>query len=174
MNSRRYIDVVDDLITAYNNTYHRSIKTTPSSVNKDNEKAVFEALYKTRTKKPILFKFDVGANVRISKQRGVFRKGYEQCFTDEIFTVTRRIARDPPVYKLQDLAGDAVRGSFYEQELQQVLVDKNKTFKIEKILDRRGSGQKAEVFVKWLGWPGKFNSWIAAKDIVDLLGDKKS
>lgn len=173
VNSRRYIDVINDLVSAYNNAHHRSIKTTPVSVNKDNERQVFQALYKSKSKKPLVFKFDVGEKVRISKHRGIFRKGYQQTFTDEFFTITQCIGRDPPVYKLTDLAGEIVKGTFYEPELQRVLVDKNKTFKIEKILDRRGSGQKSKVFVKWLGWPDKFNAWISAKNVVDLQPKKR-
>ncbi len=32
----------------------------------------------------------------------MFRKGYEQSFTDEFFTITERVARDPSVYRLSD------------------------------------------------------------------------
>lgn len=168
VNSRRYIDVIDDLINSYNHTYHRSIKTTPASVNEDNAKEVFQILYKSQPQKPLVFRFNVGDKVRISKQRGVFRKGYEQTFTDEFFTITQRIYRDPPVYKLEDQAGEALKGTFYEQELQLVLIDENKTFKIEKILDRKRSGKRNLCFVKWVGWPDKFNSWVPATDIVNL------
>ena len=30
----KYIDILDDLVNSYNNTYHRSIKYPPNSVNK--------------------------------------------------------------------------------------------------------------------------------------------
>ena len=59
-------------------------------------------------------------------------------------------------------------GTFYEAELQSVIVDKNKVFKIEKVLARKKTGRKKLVLVKWLGWPQKFNSWISEKDIVDV------
>ena len=49
--------------------------------------------------------------MRISKLRGVFDKKYEQSFTDEVFTVTRRIQCAPPVYKLQDYDGEPIEGS---------------------------------------------------------------
>lgn len=168
VNSRRYIDVIDELVKGYNNAYHRSIKTTPASVNKNNEKSVLMALYKTKSLKYPVFKFNIGDKVRISKHRGTFRKGYEQSYTDEYFIVTQRLARTPAVYKLKDLAGEDLTGTFYEQELQRILVDKTKTFKIEKILDRRGVGEKSQVLIKWLGWPDKFNSWIPSKNVVDL------
>lgn len=166
-NSRRYVDVIPDLTQAYNNAYHRSIQMAPAEVNKDNEKSVFNALYKMRPQKELCFKFNIGDTVRISKLRGKFRKGYEQTYTDEIFTVKERIGRQPPVYRLADLAGEVLKGSFYEPEIQRVVVDENKTFKIENILARKKVGRKKHVLVKWLGWPDSFNSWIPEKDIVE-------
>jgi len=37
--TRRYLDVLDDLLHSYNNTHHRSIGMAPSEVNADNEDA---------------------------------------------------------------------------------------------------------------------------------------
>jgi len=36
----------------------------------------------------------------------------------EYFTVYRRIASHPPVYKVADLDGEIVKGNFYEAEMQ--------------------------------------------------------
>lgn len=168
VNSRRYIDAIPDLVTAYNSSYHRSIKMPPSAVNKNNEKAVFINLYKLKPPAPAPFKFQVGDTVRISKHRGLFRKGYEQTFTDEFFTIVKLISRTPPVYKLKDISGDILTGTFYEAELQPVIIDENKKFKIEKVLTRKWVGRKRMALVKWLGWPEKFNSWVSEKDIVDI------
>ena len=35
-NMRRYLDVLNDFLHSYNNTYHRSIGMAPSEVNADN------------------------------------------------------------------------------------------------------------------------------------------
>ena len=37
----RYLDIIHDLIKSYNNTHHRTIKTTPTNVNKENEKEIW-------------------------------------------------------------------------------------------------------------------------------------
>jgi len=37
-NTRRYVDVLDDLLHSYNNTHHRSIGMAPLEVNKENER----------------------------------------------------------------------------------------------------------------------------------------
>lgn len=168
VNSRRYVEVVQDLVNAYNNSHHRSINMTPSTVDKNNEKIVFMHLYKLKPQKPLVFKFSKGDNVRISKLRGVFRKGYKQTFTDEHFIISECLSRDPPVYKLSDSANDPVRGTFYEGELHKVIIGKNKTFKIESVLTRKKHHGKNMVFVKWLGWPQKFNTWIPEKDMVPV------
>ena len=42
------------------------------------------------------------------------------------------------------------------------------TYEVEKILKSRGKGKNREVFVKWLGYPAKFNSWIPASEVKDI------
>ena len=56
-------------------------------------------------------------------------------------------------------------GTFYEPELQKVVVSKDKTYRIEEIL--RWRNKRREAFVKWFGWPTAFNSWIDAKTPVN-------
>ena len=46
----RYIDVLDDFMYSYNNTFHRTIKMTPSEVNAQNEKEVRARLYRPESK----------------------------------------------------------------------------------------------------------------------------
>ncbi len=111
----------------------------PADVSKDT-KIVFNNLYKLKVPRTVSFKHSEGDKVRISKLCSVFRKGYEQTFTDEFFTITERIARDPPVYKLVDCTGEPVKGTFYEPELQLVFVDKNKVLKYRKYWLEKKSG----------------------------------
>uniref|UniRef100_A0A672IF46 Integrase catalytic domain-containing protein n=1 Tax=Salarias fasciatus TaxID=181472 RepID=A0A672IF46_SALFA len=122
-NTRRYVEVLPDLVKSYNNTYHSSIKMRPVDVTKENTRRVFHNLYGTPTprdksKQKLKVGFKVGDVVRISKLRGVFDKKYEQSFTDEVFTVSECIPRTPMVFKLKDFDGEVIEGSFYEQELQ--------------------------------------------------------
>lgn len=170
INSKRYIDILQDITQGYNVSYHRSIKMRPIDVGKENESVVLHNLYgdtKPRNVNPI-FKYKIGDVVRISKVRGPFAKGYEENYTQEYFTVSARIPRDPPVYRLSDYDGDVINGVFYAEELQKIFVSKNKTFKVEKILDKKTKGRKTLVLVQWLGWPAKFASWIDQKELVDV------
>ena len=69
---------------------------------------------------PTRFKFHVGQKVRLYKKKGHFDKGYLSNFTNEIFVVSKRIARNPPVYKIKDLNGEEILGTVYANELQLV------------------------------------------------------
>ena len=46
---------------------------------------------------PVNYKFEVGDQVRISKMKRTFEKGYLPNFSKEIFTVSQQIPRHPPV-----------------------------------------------------------------------------
>ena len=124
-NTERYIDILDTLIQTYNNSYHRSIKTLPSKVNKENEKTIHQILYKKDSRDKV-FNFEVGQTVRITKYKHIFEKGYTPKWTDEIFKVKYKIPRDPVVYKIEDLNNEEIEGVFYEPELQKVTLLKDK------------------------------------------------
>jgi transposase-like protein len=172
-NTHRYIDIVQDLVMGYNNSYHKSIRMKPSEVSSENSFQVFKNLYgllPLRRKRKFNFKFAVGDLVRISKLRGVFDKRYMQGYSAELFTITECLPRIPPVYTLKDYDGELIEGSFYEKELQKVQLGKGKVFHVEEILDqKREKGQKW-VLVRWKNWPQKFNSWVLEQDVVEASG----
>lgn len=64
------------------------------------------------------------------------------------------------MYKLKDLADDPIEGTFYESELLKVIKSGDILYRVEKVLRKRKQGKTKEVYVKWKGWPNKFNSWI--------------
>ena len=120
-NTLKYIDVLQKLVRSYNYSRNRSIGMRPSDVNLKNESAVWERLYGDEANKLFKYKFSVGDQVRISKARRTFKKGYLPSWTEEVFTITKRIRRKPPVYKIVDYHGDELEGTFYEPELQKVI-----------------------------------------------------
>ena len=164
----RYIDVLQDLVDSYNKSKHRSIQKKPINVTQKNEREVWHTLYgEPEKKKPVKYKFEIGDQVRISKMKRTFEKGYLPNFSKEIFTVSQQIPRDPPVYKLKDYDQEELSGTFYNEELQKVIKEDD-VYEVEKILKSRGKGKNKEVFVKWLGYPAKFNSWIPASEVKDI------
>ena len=155
--TRTYIDVLPEMVEKYNNTKHRSIGMTPveASLSK-NLDTVYYNLYKNMPQKTEP-KFKVGDKVRITKKKGVFSKGYETNWTKELFIITKVQDTNPPTYKIQDMNGEKIEGSFYEQELQK---SEQEIFRIEKIIKSRMKNGKNEIFVKWEGYNKSFNSWI--------------
>ena len=77
-----YLDVLDDNVDKYNNTVHRTIKIKPIEVT-DNYYAEYNEDPSTK-KNP---KFKVGDNVRISKYKIIFAKGYTPNWSEEVFAV---------------------------------------------------------------------------------------
>jgi len=160
-NTRRYVDVLPDLICAYNRSRHRSIGMAPADVSPDNEHAVRARLYPTQ-KKSSNWNLKIGDSVRMTMQRRPFHKGYIGNWSEEIFKVADRMLTAPVTYKLKDLAGEDIKGAFYEDELQSVTKAEDELFDIERILKTRKRAGKVEYFVKWRGYPAKFNSWVTA------------
>ena len=166
-NTLTYINVLSKLVSSYNNTYHRSIKMKPSQVTKKNEAKVWDTLYGDDVQKPVRYKFKVGDRVRISKVKRMFEKSYLPNFTEEIFTVYKRMTRQVPVYKLKDDAGEILDGTFYEPELQKIIKNDD-VYRVEKILQKRKRKGIVEYFVKWKDYPDKFNSWEPESNILKL------
>jgi len=86
---------------------------------------------------------------------------------EEVFTIYKRFARQVPVYKLKDDAGEILQGTFYEPEIQKI-IKKDDVYRVEKILRKRKPNLIGEYLVKWKGCEDKFNSWVSERDISKL------
>jgi len=116
-----YTNVLQDIVDSYNDTYHSSIKTKPRLVTLNNEEQTWNNLYhKTLVNDRPTFRFRIGDRVRLSKKKSMFAKGYKTNFTKEIFVITKRIGRDPPVYTISDMQGQPIVGTMYASEMQLV------------------------------------------------------
>ena len=115
-----YFNMLSDLVEEYNNTRHSSIKMTPVKASKkENELTVWRNLYPEHLEVyDIKSKFSVGDKVRISKRKNIFEKGYTTRWTEEIFTIIEVKRTLPITYKIADLNGEEIKGTFYEPELQ--------------------------------------------------------
>ena len=162
-NTNIYIDILPDLVNDYNNTRHSSIKMTPVKASKkENELTVWRNLYPEHLEiHDVNPKFSVGDKVRISKKKKTFGKGYTTRWTEEIFTIVEVKRTKPPTYKIADLNGEEIKGTFYEPEPQKT---SQEIFRIEKVIKR---GKKKSL-VKWKGYSDDFNSWVDNKDIVNI------
>jgi hypothetical protein len=167
MRTKRWIDVLSQLVKGYNNSYHRSIRMTPNQVNDSNEMWIWLLNEEADEKIPKVKKHvKVGDHVRLSKAKNVFEKGYLPSWTTEIFTVSKILNTKPVQVKVKDSIVEEIQGSFYMQEIQQV--DMPEDFEIEKIISRKRVGGQMKYLVKWLGYPKSANSWVTAADIRQL------
>ena len=135
-NTYNYMNVLPELVKDYNNTVHSSIKMTPIDASKKkNELTVWRNLYPDRFKiNKLTPKFSVGDEVRITKKKKVFEKGYTTRWTEEIFTIKEIQNTNPITYKLKDLEGEEIKGTFYEPELQKT---EQQIYRIEKIIKKK-------------------------------------
>ena len=160
-NTRNYIDVLDQLLSKYNNNVHRTIKMTPvEASNSKNKIKVFSNINDNNNEETEP-KFKVGDWVRISRIKEKFEKGYDANFTREIFKIRKVKLTNPVTYLLDEYDGTPIEGGFYEPELLKTkLTD---IFDVEKVIKTKTEKGKKYQYVKWLGWPDKYNSWIENK-----------
>ena len=156
-----YLDVIQDVVSTYNRTPHRSIGMAPLDVNDKTLGRAWYRLYADSRKDYKVHDLQEGDSVRISKTRRVFKKGYLPQWTEEIFTIDKIQNTRPTTFMLKDWNEEQLKGSFYAQELQKV-TKVDDIYRIEKVLRE----EKNRLYVKWLGYPNSFNSWVAVKDLV--------
>ena len=153
-----YFDVLDDIVNRYNNTVHSTIKMKPIEVTDDYyaEYNQHPTELHSNKRNP---KFKVGDNVRISKYKKNFAKGYTPNWSEEVFFINKITNTVPWTYAISDSNGEEITRSFYEKELQKT---SQKEVRIEKLLKRKGD----KLYVKWKGYDNSFNSWINKKDLI--------
>lgn len=164
--TRRYIDVLDQLISSYNNSYHQSIKMRPVDVPAADPTRVFRNLYGFESEREMLMappveheKFKVGDCVRLKYHNEPMDKGYYPNYGDKVFTIMKVIKRVPRlVYMLRDERGSVHPRKVYADDIQRVSTDS--LYRIEKIIKRRRRKGIREVLVKWLNHDPTYNSWI--------------
>jgi Integrase core domain len=117
-NTRTWVDILPDLIKAYNSSFHRTIGMAPNDVTKSNEGEIANRMFPEKPK--LVWKYEIGDTVRISEYKNIFAKGYLPNWTREIFTIFDRYPTYPVTYGLQDMANEPIIGKFYEAEIQLV------------------------------------------------------
>jgi hypothetical protein len=119
-NTKRWVDVLQQISDGINNTVNRSIGIEPSQVNFENRDEIFKKLYGGTP--PIDCKFSVGDLVRLPLERNIFTKGYKAGWTKELYRVHRVFrTNDLCYYEIEDLTGDRLPKKYYNQGLNLVV-----------------------------------------------------
>ena len=145
-----YIDKLDDIVHKYNNTKHRTIKMKPIDV-KNNTYIDFGK--EVNDNDP---KFKVGDHVRIPKYKNIFAKGYTPNWSEEVFVIKEIKNTVPWTYLINDLNGEEIIETFYENELQRT---NQEEFRIQKVIKEKCD----KLYVKWKGYDNSFNILIDKK-----------
>ena len=110
-----YYNVLDDVVSKYNNTKHSTIEMKPIDV-RDNKRVYIDE----HTEKDSRFK--VGDRVRISKLKNMFAKGYTPNWSTEKFIINKINDTVPYTDNIKDLNREKIIGSFYDEELQKSIL----------------------------------------------------
>ena len=81
-------------------------------------------------------KFKVGYNVKISKYKNIFAKGYIPNWSEEVFLISKIKNTVPWKHFINDLNGEEFIGTFYEIKLQKT---NQREFRIKKVIKRKGA-----------------------------------
>lgn len=162
-NNTVYIDILPKILASYNNSKNRSIGMTPNEARKpENYGKVYLKMVGGDPSSSAGSLFKVGDTVRISKyKRKTFDKGYTPNWTEEVFVIDEIRPTSPITYKIKDLSGEEIKGTFYREELQKT---DQTIFRIEKVIRKT----KDKALVKWKGYPDQFNSWVSLKELKNL------
>jgi len=171
--TRNWVDTLEDLTDFYNRRKHRSIKMTPTEASKpENHEKAFSNLYsqyysKEMNEEAPIPKFRVGDVVRISRMKDTFEHGFHDNYSRETFTISKINKTNPITYNLKEHNGHDIEGSFYTQEL--LKTSEPDFYEVEEVLKtRKLKNGKTQHFVKYLGWPKKYNAWLDAENIRDI------
>ena len=121
-NTFKFYDKLQDLCRVYNNRRHAFLKMSPNEAELPQNKVKISMLHekkflKVKKRKP---KYKIGQQVRISKQKDKFSRGYSQQFQKELFFIVDIKQHLPiPLYVLQSAEKDEpiIEGKFYESEI---------------------------------------------------------
>ncbi len=168
--TRKWYDVIDDIISAYNNSEHRSIKMTPIEALSTDSKILYKNVYSKINNYELKFKdkekLEIGENVRKKYNLGPFDKSFYPNWTDEIFKIEKKTDDSvKPLYNIKDGRDNVSEIRYYPEELQRV---KENLYRVEKIIKTRIIDGKKQSLIKWLNYPSSYNSWVEESDILKL------
>ena len=97
-------------------------------------------------------KYKRGNKVQITHSAKTFQRAYDENWTPEIFTISQGFYHQGiNKYRLDDLDGEEMKGTFYEPKLQLVKYNPDRAFTVEREICSVGVGHNRQILVKWAG-----------------------
>ena len=181
-NTIRYIDFLQDVVDAYNESQHRGLlchypNEIHTMTDKNEIQSFAEKQYKQKlanygadiNRKNSKLNFSqrhilpAGTYVRLllNSAESTFVKSYKPIYSEEIFIVDSVRNSTPVLYTLKDYHQEAISGVVYRREIKETSLPEK--YLVESVLKTKKCPQtnKKLYFVKYLGWPIKFAGWIS-------------
>ena len=162
-NTLTYLKALPTIVKQYNHTVHSRIQEKPVHVTPDNEYLIWNRLYKKQLCKQACPELCVGDKVRLNKKHRVFAGLNRR----SLFSPWDFNHRPVVTHTLTESNGTPIKGTFYEQDVQKVVLPDEALFRVEKVLKQKGN----QVFVTWKGWPKEYNSWIWKKRLASTMNE---
>jgi Chromo (CHRromatin Organisation MOdifier) domain len=162
----RWVDVIQDIVTAINATPTKSTGMKPVDVNFKNATEVHKRVYGKAHKVDNSKAVQPDDHVRIAREKMTFRKGYLPTHSDNIYRVRRTVDTAPKTYELEMKRGRAPAGRFYRQELSKTTNPEASDLKMERVMQRRMVNGERQYLVKWYGLPKAEASWMSEQEML--------
>ena len=169
--TRKWIDILPDLVSAYNNTYHRTIKMSPIEALESKNTILFKNIYGVETVEELFKKstnslLEKGDLIRKSYKPGKFDKSFCPNWTDRTYKVDT-ISNEPTkkMFSIKDENDQKEKQRYYPEEVQKI---SENLYRVEKVIKTRTKNGKKQHYVKWLNYPDNFNSWIEDDNLIRL------
>ena len=118
--TKKWIDILPQIIRNYNNTPHRIIGMAPNKVTEKNSAAIYKKVFGDSHLK-VIPRLQIGDKVRILIEKALFEKGYTQNWSEKIYIIKSAFQKSGVVwYKLKDLNNETLPGIRYYWQLNLV------------------------------------------------------
>jgi L-rhamnose mutarotase len=118
--NKKWVKYLDDIVSNYNDTYHRTIEMPPAQVTWANKNKVFKIMFPNKSVR-INCRLKIGDEVRIALNKNIFEKGFTQNWSKDIFIIVKVFQKNGVCwYRLKDKEGYIYSKTKYFYELNQV------------------------------------------------------
>ena len=126
---KTYIDVLNDIVKAYNHTVHSSIKMRPVDVNISNQDEALHNLYGGKTYRQMLVEaynkkadLAIGDFVRLKILKTMFGRGYQDQWSTQLYRISEILkVGQKPMFRVVDAQSRQTSKKFYKEDLQRVV-----------------------------------------------------
>jgi hypothetical protein len=116
--NKKWVHILQSLLNEYDfKDTHRTIGMRPCEVKKSNECEILRRVFSENKLKQEI-KFKVGDRLRIIRFKQTFANKYDPNWTRKIFIINEIVYTFPLTYKIKDISGEIIGGTFYTGELQ--------------------------------------------------------